>query len=142
MKIAIASDHGGFKQKSKIIKYLNKKCNIIDLGTNNQDSVDYPDYAKKVCEKVIKKEVNLGVVICKTGIGMNIAANKFKGIRCAKPCNKHEAKMSKLHNDANVLALSGNMPFYKVKGILKEFINNDFSNDERHVKRIKKLNDN
>ena len=139
MKIAVASDHAGLIQKSRVIHYLEGKNEVFDLGTNNITSVDYPDYAHKVCNKILNKEVDLGVVICKTGIGMDMACNKVKGIRCAKASNKKEARLTRSHNDANVLALPADMPYYKVKSILKAFVNTPFSNEERHIRRINKL---
>ena len=139
MKIAVASDHAGLIQKSRVIHYLEGQNEVFDLGTNNITSVDYPDYAHKVCNKILNKEVELGVVICKTGIGMDMACNKVKGIRCAKASNKKEARLTRSHNDANVLALPADMPYYKVKSILKAFVNTPFSNEERHIRRINKL---
>lgn len=140
MKIAVACDHAGLKQKNKIIQYLKQKGNeVIDLGTNDSNSVDYPDYAHKLCNSILDKKADLGIVICKTGIGMDMACNKVKGIRCAKPFNKSEAKLTRSHNDANVLALSAGMNFYRVKGIVKAFLNTPFSNEERHIRRIGKL---
>ncbi len=139
MKIAVASDHAGLIQKSRVMHYLEGKNEMYDLGTNDIKSVDYPDYAHKVCEKVLNKEVDLGIVICKTGIGMDIACNKVKGIRCAKASNRREAKLTRSHNNANVLALPANMPYYKLKGILKAFVNTPFSNEKRHIRRINKL---
>jgi len=140
MKIGIACDHAGVKQKNKVIKYLEKLGHeVINLGTNTEYSVDYPDYAHKLCDEVLNKNVELGIVICKTAIGMDMACNKVKGIRCAKASNKEEARLTRSHNDANILALPALMPFYKAKGIIKEFINTSFSNEERHIRRINKL---
>lgn len=143
MKIGITADHGGVKQKEKIIKYLQKlNYEVINYGTDTTDSVDYPDYAKKLGEALIREEITFGIAICKTGIGMDIACNKIKGIRSSKPCNKLEAKMSRLHNNCNVLSMGANVPFYKVKSIITTFLNSDFSNEERHIRRIKKLDAN
>ncbi len=106
MKIAIASDHGGFVLKNEIYNYLKeKKYEVIDFGTNSKDSCDYPIYAKKVCNSILNNEVQKGILICGTGLGMQIAANKFKGIRAVCVSNCYSAKMSRKHNDANVLAL-------------------------------------
>lgn len=104
--IAIGSDHGGYKLKEEIKKYLEEKdIKYVDCGTNSEESVDYPDIAKAVCKKMQNKECNQGILICRSGIGMSIVANKFKGIRCAKCENEEEAKFSRMHNDSNVLAL-------------------------------------
>lgn len=143
MKIGLASDHGGYKLKEKIKNYLNKrKIEIIDYGTNSTESVDYPDFAHKLCKGINNKDVDCGIAICSTGIGISIACNKVKGIRCAKVDNVEEAKMTRLDNDANCLALNGKMPTYLAKDIIDIFINTDFSNLERHKRRIKKLEDN
>ena len=140
MNIGIASDHGGYKLKDKLIKYLKQKgCNIIDYGTDSTNSCDYPDYAYKLCKGILNNEAKLGIAICKTGIGISIACNKIKGIRCAKVSNSKEAKMSKLHNNANVIALSGEMLTFEAKDIIDEFITNKFSNEERHINRINKI---
>ena len=104
--IAIGSDHGGFKLKEEIRRYLGEKeIKYIDCGTFNEESIDYPNIAKEVAQKVQSGECEEGIVICRSGIGMSIVANKFKGIRCAKCDNEQEAKFSKMHNNSNVLAL-------------------------------------
>ncbi len=108
MKIAIASDHGGFALKVRIKEILQKRnIEILDLGNEGAESVDYPDYAIRVAEKVSKKEVDSGLLLCGTGIGMCIAANKFKGVRAAVVSEAYSARMSKEHNNANVLCLGG-----------------------------------
>ena len=106
MKIAIGADHGGYKLKEEIKKYLDElEIKFVDLGTNSEERVDYPIIAKQVCESVQSKDADFGIVICKTGYGMAIVANKFKGIRCAACYNQESAKFAKLHNNINVLAL-------------------------------------
>ncbi len=106
MKIAIGADHGGYKLKEEIKKYLEEKeIECLDFGTNSEERVDYPVIAKKVCNSVQEKDADFGIVICKTGYGMSIVANKFKGIRCATCYNEESAKFAKLHNNINVLAL-------------------------------------
>ena len=106
MKIAIGADHGGYKLKEEIKKYLTEKeIEYVDFGTNSEERVDYPVIAKEVCKNVQNKESDFGIVICKTGYGMSIVANKFKGIRCAACYNEESAKFAKLHNNINVLAL-------------------------------------
>ena len=106
MKIAIGADHGGYNLKEEIKKYLEEKgIEFKDFGTNSEERVDYPVIAKNVCKSVQEKEADLGIVICKTGYGMSIVANKFKGIRCATCYNEESAKFAKLHNNINVLGL-------------------------------------
>ena len=106
MKIAIGADHGGYKLKEEIKKYLDElEIKFVDLGTNSEERVDYPIIAKQVCESVQSKDADFGIVICKTGYGMSIVANKYKGIRCAACYNQESAKFAKLHNNINVVAL-------------------------------------
>lgn len=104
--IAIGSDHGGYKLKEEIRKYLDEKeIKYIDCGTFSEETVDYPDIAKEVAKKIQSKECEAGILICRSGTGMSIVANKFKGIRCAKCESEEEAKFAKMHNDSNILAL-------------------------------------
>ena len=106
MKIAIGADHGGYKLKEEIKKYLDElEIKFVDLGTNSEERVDYPIIAKQVCESVQSKDAVFGIVICRTGYGMSIVANKYKGIRCAACYNQESAKFAKLHNNINVVAL-------------------------------------
>ncbi|WFA08685.1 ribose 5-phosphate isomerase B [Tissierella sp. Yu-01] len=106
MKIGIGSDHGGYELKEYIKAYFEKEgIEYVDYGTNSKDSVDYPDYGKGVADAVASKEVDRGIVICGTGIGISIAANKVKGIRCALCGDTYSARMSREHNNANMLAL-------------------------------------
>lgn len=136
MKILIANDHRGIKLKNELVEYLAKKNYSVDnLGTNKEESVDYPVLAFKLSKK-IKDNKNLGILICGTGIGMSIAANKVKGIRCAKVSSAREAKFSRLHNNANVIAISSKLPLFKAKKIVKKFIETSYSNEERHQRRI------
>ncbi len=142
MKIGIASDHGGYQLKTKIVNYLKKKGHeVVDVGTYSTESVDYPDFAFKLSEKVVDKEVDLGLAICSSGIGISITCNKVKGIRCAKADSVRDAKYSRLDNDANILALSGRMPKYKALDILDTFISTEHKEVERHDRRIKKITD-
>ncbi len=142
MKIAITNDHRGYKLKNKLIKYLTKKGNqVIDLGCQSEIPVDYPIYAFELGEKVTSGEAEIGIAICGTGIGISIAANKVSEIRCAKPANVKEAKLSRLHNDANVLALSAAMPYYKALDIVDAFIYTSFSHIERHQNRIDQISE-
>ena len=139
MKIGIVSDHRGYELKNKIIKKLN--YDFIDYGTNSKDFVDYPDYAFKLGKAINKKEVDLGIAICGSGIGMSIALNKVKGIRCARVTSIKDVKITKTDNDANVIAFSSEINFNKVARMIEEFINTPFSNIERHKKRINKINE-
>ena len=116
MKIAIACDHRGVDVKQELTKYLQDKgYNVINCGTDNTDMVDYPDYAFEVGKKVVKKEADYGILICNTGIGMSIAANKVKGVRCARVQDEYDAKMTRTDNDANVIALSARTDIEKLK---------------------------
>ncbi len=108
MKIVLGADHGGFELKEKIKSHLlNKGIEVIDVGTNSTESVDYPKYGKAVGNAVINGEADFGIVVCGTGIGISIATNKIKGVRCALCHNTTTARLTREHNDANVLALGG-----------------------------------
>lgn len=142
MKIGLASDHRGFDLKNTLINYLKKKnFEIVDYGTNSTESVDYPKFAFTLGEAIINKEVDFGIVICGTGIGISIACNKVKGIRCAKVDNAKEAKHTREDNDANILALNGAMPVYRAKDIVDVFFSTDFSNLEKHIRRINQISE-
>lgn len=141
MKIGIASDHRGFLKKQKVIKYLKRKgYNILDYGTNSSAMVDYPDYAFKVAEDVKEKKINSAILICSNGIGMAIAANKVKTIRCAKVSNIKEAKYSRRDNDCNIIAIGNNLSFIKTNKIITTFLTTNFANEERYNRRICKVN--
>lgn len=138
--IGIGSDHAGYELKEKIKKYLNElDYQVIDYGTMVNTSVDYPDYAFKVGESIASKGIQLGILVCKTGIGMSIACNKVKGVRCAKVDNVEEAYLTRFHNNSNVLAISSMNP--NVLEIVKTFLETKFSNEERHVRRINKISE-
>ncbi len=142
MKIGIASDHRGLRLKTKLIKYLvKKKFEVLDYGTNTTDSVDYPIYAFRLGEAIINHEVDYGIAICGSGIGISIACNKVKGIRCAKVDSPKEAKATRCDNDANILALNGSMPTFKALDIVDAFFKTPFSNEERHNRRIALIKD-
>ena len=140
MKIAIAADHGGFELKDSMVEYIKSLGNeVVDLGTNSADSVDYPDYAKKVCEEIQKGNSDLGILICGTGIGMSLAANKFEGIRAACVSDMYSAKMSRNHNNANVLCIGARVIGDEVaKLIIKTFLENEFEAG-RHQRRVDKI---
>ena len=140
MKIVIASDHRGIKRKEEIINHLKKRnIEVEDLGPNTEESVDYPVYAFKLCNEICNENADLGILLCGTGIGMSIAANKVKGIRCAKVTNVNDTVLTRQHNNANVIALSANESLFKTKKIVNAFIDTKFSNDERHIRRIEML---
>ena len=139
MKIAIATDHTGKNIKSEIINFLNDEYNVIDLSKDNYDTDDYPDYAFKVGEYVKNNKDTLGILLCGTGIGMSIAANKVKGIRCALVSDINEAKLSKEHNNANIIAMSAKQDINLIKECIKTFLTTEFSNEERHIRRINKI---
>ena len=137
-KIFIASDHGGFKLKKFIKSFLDKDFAIKDLGPKqNKKSVDYPDFAHKLCKQVSKNKNNIGILVCGSGVGMSIAANKNKGIRAALCYSVENAKLSRLHNDANVITL-GERLIKKTVALkcVDSFLKTEFEGG-RHIKRIK-----
>lgn len=141
MKIGIANDHHGVKIKQELTNYLiNLGYNVINYGTDEDEMVDYPDYAFKIGEAVRDKEINYGILICNTGIGMSIACNKVKGVRCAKVNNVYEAEMTRRDNDANVIALSAQIPFEELCSILTKFLKTDYNNIDRYNRRLDKIN--
>lgn len=140
MTIAIGSDHAGYPLKIEIVRYL-KELNIelIDMGTVNQDRVDYPDYALKVARAVSAGQCDKGIVICGTGIGVSMMANKVKGIRAALCCSEYMAKMARQHNNANILALGGRTTSIEdAEKIVHVFLNTDFEGG-RHRIRVDKI---
>ncbi len=140
MKIAIASDHGGYEMKKALVEYFIKQgLNITDLGTNTTDSVDYPDYADKMAKHILAKESDFGILICGTGVGISIAANRHKGIRAALIYNEFVAQMAKAHNNANIIVFGGRtMNIEDVKKYCDIFINTTFEGG-RHQNRLNKL---
>ena len=139
-KIYIASDHAGFKLKIEIIKKFSKKFYLKDLGPNNSfKPVNYPDYAHKLCKKVTKKNTNIGILVCGSGIGMSMAANRHKKIRAALCYSVKNSKLSRLHNNANVITLGSRLTNKKLAfKCLNTFLITDFEGG-RHTKRIKKI---
>ncbi len=138
-KIFIAADHAGFEMKDSIIESM-KDLSFEDLGTNSNDSVDYPDYAFTLSKKVLDNKGSFGILICGTGIGMCMAANKVSGIRCANLTSEKIASLAKEHNDANVISLSGRfVSLEENMQIINNFLNAKF--EERHINRIKKINE-
>ena len=138
MKIIIGNDHAGVEFKNTIMKHLEEQGHeVVNVGT---DTLDYPDIAKSVAEKVLAEEGNLGIIICGTGIGISIAANKVEGIRAALCHNEFTARMARLHNNANIVALGARVIGDELgKAIVDTFITTEFSNEERHIKRIEKI---
>ncbi len=142
MKIVIASDHAGFPLKKSITEFLSKeKIKVEDLGIDHPESVDYPDYAAKVAQAVSQKKADAGILICGTGLGMSISANKFKGVRAVAVSDLYSARMAKEHNDANVLALGGRvLDSHKALRLVKVWLNSKFKGN-RHQQRLDKISD-
>ena len=139
-KIFISSDHAGFKLKEAIKSYLsNKKLSFTDMGPYNDSRVDYPDFAHKVAKRVKLNKNNVGILVCGSGMGMNIVANKHKNIRAAQCFNLKSTKLSRLHNDANIITLGSRLLTKKnALGCVGVFLNTNFEGG-RHSKRIKKI---
>ena len=141
MKIAVACDHGGLNLKNAVIAYVKKlghEC--IDFGTYNTDSCDYPDFALKAAEAVASKECERGILVCSSGIGVSIVANKVPGVRCAHCHDTYCAKYTRLHNDANVIAFGEKVVG---EGLMQEmvslFLSTPFEGGERHERRVAKI---
>ena len=135
-KLYIASDHAGFALKSKL---CDRFKSLVDLGTNSEESVDYPDFAHKLTNEVLKDNSNLGILICGTGVGMSMAANRVKGIRAGLVSNNEIARLIRQHNDANVLVIPGRfMDNEEAKNCVKVFIDTQFESG-RHKKRVEKI---
>lgn len=139
-RIAIASDHGGIELKQIIVEYLDGQgTKPIDLGVNSSDSVDYPDMAHQLAHTVLDKQADMGILICGTGIGMSLAANRHPGIRAALCTDPYMARMSREHNDANVLCLGGRVIGSELaKDIVNAFLGGKFEGG-RHARRIAKI---
>ncbi len=138
MKIGIASDHRGFKLKEFLKNNLDD-YEIIDYGTDSSESTDYPDYAYKLSKAVVNKEVDFGVAICGSGIGISIACNKVKGIRCARVVDLDDVVATRNDNDANIIALSEKVDNALAIQLVKKFISTPTSLEEKHVRRRNKL---
>lgn len=141
--IAIGSDHGGFELKEQVKKHLEERgFEVKDFGCHDKSSVDYPDFGVAAAKAVAEGECEKGIVVCTTGIGISIAANKVKGIRCALCSDTFSAKMTRLHNDANVLALGGGIVGVNMGlDIVDTFLDTPFSGEEKHARRIRKISD-
>ncbi|SHE97264.1 ribose 5-phosphate isomerase B [Seinonella peptonophila] len=140
MKIILGSDHGGVRLKADLIGLLKElDIEVTDVGCDCSDSVDYPDYAQPVAQRVANGEFDRGILVCGTGIGMSIAANKVKGIRCAVVSDEFSARMSREHNNANILALGERVIGPDLaKSIVRVWLETEFAGD-RHQRRIEKL---
>ena len=141
MKIALGSDHGGYALKLVIMKHLEERgLEYRDFGTYNEESCDYPDYGEAVARAVASGEYDRGIVICTTGIGISIAANKVQGIRCAHCADSLEAEMTRRHNDANMLAIGAGFTGKNLaERMVEVFLSTDFEGG-RHERRVNKLN--
>lgn len=142
--IALASDHGGYDLKDQIKAWLDQKgIRYQDFGCFQNESCDYPDFGRAAAQAVARGECEKGVVICTTGIGISIVANKVKGIRCALCSDPLSARLTRAHNDANMLALgAGIVGKHLALEILETFLNTPFSGEEKHVRRIGKIEGN
>lgn len=140
MKISLGCDHGGYELKEIVKKHLeNKGIEVVDVGTYGMDSVDYPDYGMQAALLVAKNEADKGIVICTTGIGISMTANKVKGIRCALCTDSYMAKMTRLHNDANMLALGAGIVGKNLAlDIVDTWLDTEFEGG-RHTKRVEKI---
>ena len=138
MKLGIASDHRGYHLKEKIREAI-EDIEIVDFGTESEESCDYPDYAFKLGEAVAKKEVDYGIAICGSGIGISIACNKVKGIRCAKVSNIEDARVTRIDNNSNIVAFKEDVPIDEALNIIYTFINTEFSKEEKHHRRVDKI---
>ena len=141
MKIALGSDHGGYALKQEVIRYLDwRGLEWKDFGCYDEKSCDYPDFGSAAAEAVAKGECDRGIVICTTGIGISIVANKMKGIRCALCADTVSARLTREHNDANMLAMgAGIIGKNLALGIVETFLDTPFSGEEKHVRRVGKI---
>ena len=141
MKISIGCDHGALDMKNKVVEFLQKNGHeVVDFGTHTLASCDYPDFCGAAAKAVASGECEKGIVLCTTGIGASIAANKVSGIRCALLHDTWSAKMTRLHNDTNVMALgAGIVGLNLALEIVDVWVNTEFSHDERHQRRIDKM---
>lgn len=146
MQVFLGSDHAGVELKREIKDYLEQKFkaeeghSVLDLGVFTNDATDYPDIAREVCEKVLENKEALGILICGSGIGMSIAANKHNGIRAVLAANELTARMGRAHNNANVLCMGGRFTGKDLaKSIVDAFLEASFDDEERHVRRVNKM---
>lgn len=142
MKVAVGSDHAGFKMKEKVKRLLqNRRVEVVDFGTDSEESVDYPDYGLKVARAVAGGEVDYGITVCWTGNGMNMVANKIRGVRAGLALNPDMAFLTRSHNNANVLTLASKYtPENQLEEIIKNFLETPFEGG-RHQRRLDKITD-
>ena len=141
MKVGIANDHRGYKLKEELVGFLKSLgYDVINYGSDTTEAVDYPVYAFKLGEAVRDGEVERGILICRTGIGMSIACNKVKGVRCAKVDSVEDAALTRIDNDSNVMAISYVKDITEIKEIVKTFLEMKFSGEARHQRRIDMIN--
>lgn len=139
IRLGIASDHRGYILKEQIIDRLTEEYDITDCGTMSEESVDYPDYAFKLGNLVADKDIDFGVAICGTGIGISIACNKVKGVRCAKVDTVEEAVATRVDNDSNIIAFGEKTSLDNALELIKKFIETKASEEEKHVRRRQKI---
>ena len=141
MKVGIANDHRGYKLKNELVDFLKTiGYEVVNYGSDSEESVDYPVYAFKLGEAIRDGKIDKGILICRTGIGMSIACNKVKGVRCAKVDSVEDAALTRLDNDSNVMAISYVKDLTEIKEIVKTFLEMKFSNEPRHQRRIDLIN--
>ncbi len=141
MKVAIGSDHAAFEEKAALKKYLEKTgYEVIDVGADSAESTDYPDYAKAVAKHLMDESCERGVLLCHTGIGMSMTANRFAGVRAALVHDEYSAKMSRMHNNANVLCFgAASNTVDEMKKMVALWFKTEFAGGERHVRRVSKI---
>lgn len=140
MRVYIGTDHRGVELEEKLVEYLvNKNYEVVRSKLPHYDTDDYVDFAKEVAENVVKDKESRGILICRTGIGMSIAANKIKGIRAARCVSDEDAYLTRFDNNSNVLCLSYDTDFNKLTDIIDVFMNTKESSDERHIRRVNKI---
>lgn len=139
MKLGFASDHRGYKLKNELMEFFKDQYKIIDVGTYSEESCDYPDYAKALGKLIVNKEVDFGVAICGSGIGISIACNKIKGVRCAKVDSVEDVLATRNDNDTNIVAFGEKTPFAKACEYVELFINTPASTEEKHIRRVNKI---
>ncbi len=142
MRVGISSDHRGVYLKTELVEYLEHSgYEVINYGTDTMESVDFPKYAFKLGDAIMKKKVDVGIAICGTGIGMSIALNKVKGVYCAKISNISEAVLCRSHNNANVIAISADTDEEQAKSMVDKFLTTPFSNVDKYVRRNQMIKD-
>lgn len=143
MKIAISCDHGGYTTKEALIPEIEAMGHeVVDYGVQSEASQDYPDFIYPSAKSVASKENDLGIIICGTGVGASIVANKVRGIRCALVTSVEVAQLTREHNNSNILALAGRTTDYETNlAIVKAWLSTPFSEDERHINRINKISE-